>query len=557
MRRRDSKLTISNALIFYLFMGIVLPVCLFGMCFTLVMNHTLRKNAHEAAEQAVETSAVQVDNLISGISYTASYIIGSSDVLEKVQTIEADPTSADAMWAREYLIKCVRSLGNIALYAYNPDVSIITTNGIVVGVDYIHYLDQEDADALFALPVFDDSFSVWHEPQSDAVTADLVSYWTIRTRGEIAALLRISIPEHALWDNLANHTLLQHHLELRYQGDTICVKEFDNSAEYADPMDYSTFLRNWNMTFVATMPTAIVESDLVRQVLLFLLFFLLLLALLFIIIIRVARQISHPIEQIDSQMCRLQKGDTSLSPVLDSYQEIHSLSENLNELALRIDGLVEKAAQEAKQKEQIYYETLMAQINPHFLYNTLNGIKWMAVINGNSAVADMLIKLGNNLRYSFDHKSTYITVEKELAFLKDYFALLQMRFGSGIIFLTDIPQELLYEPIPRFCIQPFIENAMSHGFEGMSEGEIILSAAQENDTLVFRDQDNGAGMEPEKAQALLQGQGESATSTGLGVWNVQQRIQLLYGPRFGLEIQSRPGQGCTVTIRLPMQNGLM
>ena len=243
--------------------------------------------------------------------------------------------------------------------------------------------------------------------------------------------------------------------------------------------------------------------------------------------------------------------------MLDSYQEIHSLSENLNELALRIDGLVEKAAQEAKQKEQIYYETLMAQINPHFLYNTLNGIKWMAVINGNSAVADMLIKLGNNLRYSFDHKSTYITVEKELAFLKDYFALLQMRFGSGIIFLTDIPQELLYEPIPRFCIQPFIENAMSHGFEGMSEGEIILSAAQENDTLVFRVQDNGAGMEPEKAQALLQGQGESATSTGLGVWNVQQRIQLLYGPRFGLEIQSRPGQGCTVTIRLPMQNGLM
>jgi len=176
MRRRDSKLTISNALIFYLFMGIVLPVCLFGMCFTLVMNHTLRKNAHEAAEQAVETSAVQVDNLISGISYTASYIIGSSDVLEKVQTIEADPTSADAMWAREYLIKCVRSLGNIALYAYNPDVSIITTNGIVVGVDYIHYLDQEDVDELFALPVFDDSFSVWHEPQSDVVTADLVSY---------------------------------------------------------------------------------------------------------------------------------------------------------------------------------------------------------------------------------------------------------------------------------------------------------------------------------------------------------------------------------------------
>ena len=87
MRRRDSKLTISNALIFYLFMGIVLPVCLFGMCFTLVMNHTLRKNAHEAAEQAVETSAVQVDNLISGISYTASYIIGSSDVLDRKSVV--------------------------------------------------------------------------------------------------------------------------------------------------------------------------------------------------------------------------------------------------------------------------------------------------------------------------------------------------------------------------------------------------------------------------------------------------------------------------------------
>lgn len=271
----------------------------------------------------------------------------------------------------------------------------------------------------------------------------------------------------------------------------------------------------------------------------------------------ISSRITVPIRELEKSVNALESGNLDVEVYQGGSYEIRHLGRSIGEMARQIKVLMQDIVAEHESKRKSEFDTLQSQINPHFLYNTLNGIKWMAVINGNSAVADMLIKLGNNLRYSFDHKSTYITVEKELAFLKDYFALLQMRFGSGIIFLTDIPQELLYEPIPRFCIQPFIENAMSHGFEGMSEGEIILSAAQENDTLVFRVQDNGAGMEPEKAQALLQGQGESATSTGLGVWNVQQRIQLLYGPRFGLEIQSRPGQGCTVTIRLPMQNGLM
>lgn len=553
MGRRTSKLNIRSALISYLLLGIVLPVCLFGACFTLLMNHALKKNAYEAAEQAVETSAVQVDNLISGISYTASYIIGSSDVLNKVQIIETDPSSADAMWARESLIKYVRSLGNIALYAYNPDVSIIMTNGIVIGADSIHYLDQAEVDRLFAQPVFDGSFSVWREPLSDAVASDLVSYWTIRNRGEIAALLRISIPERSLWDNLANHTLLQHHLVIQYRGSPICVKEFDDSSGYAAPVVYSIFLRNWNMTLEATIPTSVVEQDLAPQAFLFLLFLLLLLLLLFVIIMQVSKQISRPIEQIVMQMRRLQEGDTSPSPVLESYQEIRSLSETLNELAERIDSLIQKAALEASQREQIYYETLMAQINPHFLYNTLNSIKWMAIINGNTAVAEMLGKLGNNLRYSFDRKSSYVTVEKELAFLNDYFALLQMRFGNGITFRTDLPQALMHEVIPRFCIQPFIENAVSHGFEEITEGEILLTAVQDGNDLVFTVRDDGAGMEEETARAQLEGHGGSASSAGLGIRNVQERIQLLFGPQYGLEIHSSPGAGCTVIIRLPMQ----
>lgn len=552
MNRLAIKLNIRNALISYLLLGIVLPVCLFGVFFTLVMSHTLKKNAYSAAKQAMETSSVQMDSLISGISYTASYIISNSSVLKNIQAIETDPVSANAMWGREFLIRYMRGLSNVALYAYNPDVSIITTSGVVVGVDYIQYLGQSEISRLFSNTVFGDNFSIWHDPLRDAVSADLVSYWTIRDHGDMIALLRISIPESPLWDLLANHTLLQHHLEVHYRDEPICIKNFDSGA-YANPVVYSLFLRNWNMTLEVTVPAAAVEKDLAGQVFLLAVFLLLLLLLLLTIILRVSDQISKPICRIVTQMRHLQEGDTSLSPIPESYREVRLLSETLNELAIRIDGLIQKAAQEATRREQIYYETLMAQINPHFLYNTLNSIKWMAIINGNSAVAEMLVKLGNNLRYSFDSKSSYVTVEKELMFLKDYFALLQMRFGNGITFIADIPPELLRERIPRFCIQPFIENAVSHGFDGTTQGKIILTAAESEDQLIFKVIDNGVGMDPEIVRAQLEELGKSATSTGLGIRNVQQRIQLLFGPRFGLKIQSQPGAGCTVIIRLPMQ----
>lgn len=549
MTGRTGKLNIHSALISYLLVGIVLPVCLFGTGLTLIYNRTLKEHAYEAACQAAETSAVQMDSLISGISYTASYIISNDEVLEKIRYIRADPTSAESMWGREFLIKYMRSLGNVALYSYNPDISIIMPNGVVVGSDYIRYMEPEETKSLFSLSAFEGKFSVWHDPLESAPGSDLVSYWLIQDHHETAALLRILIPETPLWDLLANHPLLQHRLEIHCRGERICFKEFDGSTDQAKSIEYTQFLRNWNMTLKVIIPSEVVEGNLANQLLLFLVFFMLLLLLLFIMILHISSRISHPIRHVVTQIRRLQQGDTSPSPVQESYQEIQLLSATLNELALRIDGLIQEAAREARQKEQNYYETLMAQINPHFLYNTLNSIKWLAIINGNSAVAEMLVKLGNNLRYSFDQKSADITVEKELVFLEDYFALLQMRFGNGITFSREVPQELLYERIPRFCIQPFLENAVFHGFDGTTEGQILLTAAREEETLVFRLRDNGRGMTPEAARACLEGQ----PSSGLGIRNVQQRIRLLFGPQFGLEIQSRPGAGCTVIIRLPMQ----
>lgn len=545
-----SKLSIKRALLFLLVLGVICPVVVFAVWLSRMTNDSLRQTEEEFARQTVQSNAKQLENTIASISYAAIYITGNREMKENAAAICNTPSSPTVPFAKEDIIKYMRSVSSAALYTLDPELSVIFPDGSVLNGEY--GLRLETPERLFEQ--FDDGKNaLWHNPYDSAPDSDLDSYWAFRQFGKLVGILHIHIPGESLWNQLTNHPILQYKQEIYNFDALICTNQTETLSEAAETTTYAHSLQRWGMTLTVTIPNSIVTEKVDRQSSLFFWFFLVLIAAMTACIWMISGRISGSIQKIVARIQRIQQGDLTQQPGPDSYEEINYLAENLNEVAARIHDLTDEAARQARLKEQMYYEALMAQINPHFLYNTLNSIKWLASINGNDAVAEMLSKLGNILHYAFHHSSDQVTIQQELAFLDNYVELLQLRFGNTVTFLKEVPNTLSGDTIPRFCIQPLIENALTHGLFSMQNGEVALEICQEGGALIITVSDNGLGMEQEKAERLLREPHPTGSFTGIGVWNVHQRIQLLYGTCYGLKITSSPNCGCSVEIKIPRQ----
>ena len=540
---------IRHALLRYCLLGLILPVFLFGLFQVYNLNRYRVKVSLESMQQNVESCAAQLDNALYLTSYTASYLITDSEFVNKILEVSNPKSESAAYSARGNLVRSMRSIANTTLVAYDAAIEIILPNGSVIGTEAFSTLSEEETRTLFEQDAFETKYALWNDPLQNSPSNDLISYWKVYYHGKIIALLRIMLPGSTLWTQVAGSPLLDQELSITADDTLLALK----AASY-DPSEktisFAKALSLGDMTLQVVISRTVIFNGIPSAFISLIILFVVLIAFLFLIVSHITRRISRPIYQLEVQMEQLQNGDTSPKPIMKSYQETEMLSEDLNLVAARIDTLIASAAEDAAQKEQLYLESLMSQIKPHFLYNTLNSIRWMAMINQNTAIADMLSRLGNHLRYSFDQESPYVTVEAELLFLNDYFALQQMRFGNGILFECDVPEEMLQEEIPRFCLQPFMENSFSHGFEKQSDGRIHLTGHMTETDLIFEYEDDGKGADPDTVQAILSGAIHSEKSSGIGLANVNRRLQLLFGESYGLNIITSPGNGFHITAAM-------
>ena len=548
-----ASLSIQQVLLLLLVCGIILPVIVFALGLAHVTNQSLQEAQETFAWQTVQNNAQQLEHTIASISYTAAYITSDSEMQRNTAAFAHDAASPEAVFGKEDIIRFVRSVANANLYTLDPELSVIFPSGYVLNGEYGLWL--EDPDPLFGA-FSDGKNAVWSVPGEQTASTDLDSYWAIRKFGELVGILHIHIPGEVFWSQFSNHPLLQYRQEI-YNGDTlICTNQTASAMEDQDTTDYTQALQRWGMTLTVTVPREMVTQRVEQQSALFFWFFLALIACLLVCILIISHRVSRSIRTIVTQAQRIQCGDLSPQPSPNSYAEINLLSDHLNQAAARIQELMDEAVRQARLKEKMHYEALMAQINPHFLYNTLNSIKWLATINGSEAVATMLGKLGSILHYAFQQTSGLISIGKELEFLDHYVELLQFRYGSSVSFQKQIPADLMDEPIPRFCIQPLVENALTHGLYEIQDGVVRLEIQAQGDNLHIIVSDNGQGMEQDKAERVLTQPHQSGGFNGIGVWNIQQRIQLLFGSAYGLRITSSPNCGCRVEMTIPRQGGL-
>ena len=269
--------------------------------------------------------------------------------------------------------------------------------------------------------------------------------------------------------------------------------------------------------------------------------------------------ISPPITALQNRMAKIGSGDFSFDPAIEWDNELGDIGRGINSMSASVTALMDRRLEDEKQKQDLEYRMLQNQINPHFIYNTLNSIKWMATIQHAPGIAEMVTALSRLLKSVSKSNERLVPLFEEFALLNDYFTIQQYRYGGTITLdVSYIEDEKLNHSckIPRFTLQPLVENAIFHGIEPKgSAGEVTLRV--ERDTsgdVLIRLTDDGIGMTPEQAAKALQEPGPeeaAAKYRHVGMWNVHKRLQYSFGEAYGLSIESEPGVGTTVTVRLP------
>ena len=306
------------------------------------------------------------------------------------------------------------------------------------------------------------------------------------------------------------------------------------------------------------MVSAVPESNLTSEGNQLVINFMLLYAFVLIICVIISQRLSGSVTGRISKVAEnMQRVRSSALPVPmenpEGSDEICSLIDSYNYMSAEINRLINEQQRTADELRHSEFRALQAQINPHFLYNTLDMINWMARSGETTHVSEAVNLLSRFYRITLSRGSSIITVREELEHVTLYVQLQNMRFNDKIHFFVDVPDEMLDYMIPKLVFQPIVENSILHGIleKPVKEGNIVIMGWMESETLVFVISDDGVGITPEKLAAILTGNGSSKHGSNIAISNTHKRIQLCYGSQYGLSYRSTPGSETEVEIRIP------
>ena len=362
-------------------------------------------------------------------------------------------------------------------------------------------------------------------------------------------LKNLGIYKERIEQNLIEGSKYEENLEI-WENDVQIVTDLlqDTIFQYiyyeiSDLQDLSTEYRN---IFVSTVRFIVIAYACIF-------------ALLLILSYYIPLSITRPIRKLSEATDQVAKGDLSVRFDTRSGAEVSRLSDSLNAMIDKINELLAQVTKEQVRLRKAEFELLQMQINPHFLYNTLDTIIWLAEAGKQKEVVDMVGSLSEFFRTSLNQGKDIIPIREELQHVKSYLEIQQVRYQDILEYGIHVPEELEKYLIPKITIQPIVENALYHGIKNKRGlGRILVNGRKEEGYFVIEVQDNGIGINEErlkqvrdKIQYRL-----SAGNDIYGLYNVNERIHLNFGEKFGISIESIYGEGTVVSIFLPcMEEG--
>lgn len=280
----------------------------------------------------------------------------------------------------------------------------------------------------------------------------------------------------------------------------------------------------------------------------------LLIFLMAIIVTHITKSVTKPLEQLTDTMTKIRSGNTNLRVTYLADDEIGQLGKECNEMMDEIQQLIGREYESQILLNKAEYKALQAQINPHFLYNTLDTMSSISSIQHCEIVSSLCQSLSNIFRYSLDMKHPYSTVAQEINHLKNYIFVMNVRMREEVKYSFCIAEEVLQDSLPRISLQPLVENALNHGLKNKhGEKTVEICVQQKEELLWITVTDNGIGMDGEEINRRLKENRKEVVEKGnsIGIYNINARMKMLYGEEYGIFVKSAPGEGCCVTLRIP------
>lgn len=263
-----------------------------------------------------------------------------------------------------------------------------------------------------------------------------------------------------------------------------------------------------------------------------------------------SRRLSASVKQVVNTMKEVRGGEMSAHMEMEGKNEISIIANQFNKMMKKINNQMDEIKQAGEKEKEAEIRALEAQINPHFIYNTLDSIHWLAIENGEDEISEMLSEFAQILRYQISGSNAVVELKDELEYLKKYLFLQKIRFMDNFEYTIDCEEGILDSHIHKMIFQPLIENAIIHGYANIRHGGYLRINIYhvDEDKICFSIMDNGRGMSPEKVHEVFGGEEDRPS---IGVSNVVSRLKLYYGENYRLEVHSGENKGTSIEIIIP------
>ncbi len=261
-------------------------------------------------------------------------------------------------------------------------------------------------------------------------------------------------------------------------------------------------------------------------------------------------RVTNPINRMTSAAKKIGKGHFDIVIPEEGDIEFRQLISTINDMSSEIKTLINENYEVKLREKEATIGALAMQLNPHFLYNTINIINWMAIRNKQKDISTMLMSLSHMLNYTIRTKDNIVLFSDDLEWLKKYLYIMQIRFENKFTVEYGVDDGILYEKVPKLFLQPIVENIFTHAFDNITNNGLIrISAKKSKDTLLFKVEDNGKGITEDELEKIINISEDNGLSIGLS--NVDKRIKILYGEEYGVQIESSLSKGTTVSVKIP------
>jgi two-component system sensor histidine kinase YesM len=279
--------------------------------------------------------------------------------------------------------------------------------------------------------------------------------------------------------------------------------------------------------------------------------------LLFIISIFLAVVVSNsivkPIQSLKTNMIEVSHGNLQSYYDFQNTDEVSVLGQVFNQMLNEIENLINQVVHEQKQKRKAEFRALQSQINPHFLYNTLDTLQWKALEYDAFEVADLVNSLSRFFRISLSSGNEYISIAKETEHVQNYLDIQKVRYKDKVNYSITIDPAITQKMVPKLIIQPLVENAIYHGLKPRKEnGHIEIIVSSDSDFLVIEVRDDGIGMNPEKLAHLQNNLANSVESDHYGLYNINERLKFAFGEEYQIRVASKPNEGTIILLKIPI-----